>query len=189
MTETDIANAALAALGQGRITSLEEDSGTARIMKSLYGRVRRILLQEHTWSFAYRRETLDETDRKIPGWERLYVYPSKALYIEKVTKDGCAVEYRVFNIDPHSKGIASNEADLVADYIYDVEDPNIFSDLFTETFIHRLAAEAAMPVVGDSTLYNMQYQLYQAAIQMAKTKSAQEHTITLRQISSYVEAR
>lgn len=189
MTKTDIANAALAALGQGRISSLDEDSGTARIMKSMYDHVRKILLQEHDWDFAYRTEYLDETDRKVIGWDHLYLYPAKALHIAKITFNGLPAEYRVYNIDPHTKGIASNEENLIVDYIFDVEDPEVFSELFLETFIHRLAAEVAMPIIGNADMYNMQFQLYQALIQQAKTKSAQEHSIVLHPTSSYVDVR
>lgn len=185
MTETDIANLALGAIGKGTIHTMDDDNDMARTIKHSYDHIRQILLQEYPWSFAQRRETLDLLAETIPGWAYSYIYPAHALHIERVM----AGHWAVMNGDLHTKVICTDTPAAWCDYVYDVKDPDVFSALFIEAFYHRMAAEMAIPMGGNDSLYTMQYQLYQAAVAMARTKSAQEMTVALCQDSSYVRAR
>lgn len=93
------------------------------------------------------------------------------------------------NVTNELKAICCDERILFIEYIKDIEDSNVFDDIFVDTFVHKLASALAMSVSGSSNLADMQYQMYQASLQEAKSMNAKENKHKLNYVSSYIQAR
>jgi len=58
MSKVEIANAALNSLGAERITTLDEDSESARKVDAIYEPTLKALLRTHFWNFAMKEASL-----------------------------------------------------------------------------------------------------------------------------------
>lgn len=77
-SQTDIANLALAHVGDHVITSIDDaDDAAARKMKAAWDITRDAVLADHPWNFALRRASL-AADLTAPafGWQRGFTLPS-----------------------------------------------------------------------------------------------------------------
>ena len=84
MTDTDICNAALRLIGQGKtLGDLSDDIGSvADDCRFWYPKCRRELLEQYPWTFAQQQEELSlYSDDYLPQWRYAYYYPSYCLKI------------------------------------------------------------------------------------------------------------
>lgn len=195
MTPTDICNMALSLINAGRIYGLDEETEVARQCRLHYEETRKTLLSQFEWNFARRREECILSDHKIGGYEFVYAYPETCLRILAVIPKGERFkaeqqkEYDIFNTDDNTKYIVSDVPLAYIDYVYDVQDIDIFSPVFVQALRSKMASELAMPLTGNSGLFDQSYKLYQAAIQEAKSMSAKERRQDIPYVSTYVRAR
>ena len=89
MTETDLCNMALSHIGEGLITSLDDDNETARICNQYYHHARRLVLSQYMWGFARRVEPLAniQVETYTGGYRHTYLYPEHALRIYRIIQD------------------------------------------------------------------------------------------------------
>lgn len=195
MTSTDICNLALAALGAGRIISLNDETETARLCRLQYDPTRKLLLRQVPWGFARKVDKAEELTMSVNGYKVAYHYPRSCLRILDLVRENEKYEpekqkpYAVMNVTNELKAICCDERILFIEYIKDIEDSNVFDDIFVDTFVHKLASALAMSVSGSSNLADMQYQMYQASLQEAKSMNAKENKHKLNYVSSYIQAR
>lgn len=194
MTITDICNLALSHLGVGTIRDVHEETETARACKLYYDATRRMLLREYPWGFARRVERLAKMpDKQFPGHKNVYMYPELCLYIYRLT-DGTPTpderpQFEVFNLDNSTKVIATDIDDAWADYVYDVTDPDVWDAVFLEAMTRKLAADLCMRLVGNQSLFEQQFNLYRAALDMAMTQVAKERQRDPEPLNRYSNAR
>ena len=194
MTITDICNLALSHLGVGTIRDVHEETETARACKLYYDATRRMLLREYPWGFARRVERLAKMpDKQFPGHKNVYMYPELCLYIYRLT-DGTPTpderpQFEVFNLDNSTKVIATDIDDAWADYVYDVTDPDVWDAVFLEAMTRKLAADLCMRLVGNQGLFEPQFHLYRAALDMAMTQVAKERQRDPQPLNRYINAR
>ena len=195
MTPTDICNMALSLINGGRIYGLDEETETARQCRLHYDATRQMLLSQYEWNFARKREECVLSEHKLAGYEFVYAYPEKCIRILGVIPKGerfkaeSQKEYDVFTIDDNTKYIVSDVPLAYIDYVYDVQDIDVFSPVFVQALKSKMGAELAMPLTGNSGLFDQCYKLYQAATQEAKSLSAKERRQDMPYISNYVKAR
>lgn len=195
MVNTDICNVALSYIGRGRIIAINEPTEIARQCDLHYDNTRKLVLRQYEWGFARHHEKLEVVDTEINGYKYIYMYPEKCIRMLALLKDGKRFDafrindFEVFNLDNNIKVIACDHENAFIDYIYDVTDCDIFDSLFIEAFSRKLAANIETAVAGNTALTNMQYQMYQAAIQEAKSLSAKEKKATLEYPHSYADVR
>ena len=195
MTDTDLCNIALSNIGKGTITSMEGEVENARSCKLYYDLVRRQTLRAFSWGFAHRIERLALVDVDIAGWDYVYAYPDKCLMVNRIideddrTDQETIVTFDIINLGGSTKGIVANVQNASVDYVWDVTDPDVMDSLFVEAFTYLLAANIANRLTGNPKMYDMQYQLYQAALQSARLKTSQEKRKKLEYHSSYADAR
>ena len=68
------------------------------------------------------------------------------LYTSYSVKD--IPNYEVFNLDTSTKAIGTNITRAYVDYVFDVNDPDIFPPIFVEALTRFLAASLAQSLVG-----------------------------------------
>lgn len=90
-TEVDIANLALAHLGEkGVITSLTPPAGGshANTMSTFYPLARDLVLEAHDWAFASKRVTLSQVGSPPDEWTYSYALPNDCLTARRVYESG-----------------------------------------------------------------------------------------------------
>ena len=192
MTDTEICNMALSYLGKGVISSMDESTENARAVKLFYDPARCEILREFPWGFAHRRERLALSAQDIPGWDYAYGYPAECLKLNRLmaeTYEPYRKPFDIVNIGASTKIIVTDLENAFADYVWNVQDPNLFDDVFITGFSHLLASKIAMRLTGNPQVMQQEYQLYQATINSARLQDAREKMTEPVYDSSYGLAR
>lgn len=160
----DICNEALVeAKYDETIAALNEDSVSARRCNRLYDPTRREVLTTFPWTFATRFEELAKLNIDEPRF--VFSYPTKALRILNIYAS--KEEYlarkcirfptdivRVENING-DKVIVSPYEKCFVEYVYDEENPENFSPLFTRLLYLNLALKLAKLAGADNPFLNL----------------------------------
>lgn len=150
ITPTDIANRALARLGQAQITDLAANTVVPTYCRTAYEPVRLQLLRSHPWNFAIRREPLGlfTSDSRF-GPKRAFFLPPG--YISTVAAwadiNGCA------KIDKYSiegEFFVTWEEQVYLLYVQDMADPTLWDSVFQEAVVLTLASRIAKQITGDA---------------------------------------
>lgn len=147
---------------------------------------------------------LSKTYTPPSQWLYAYIYPTKALavwtiYNPALISDPLLIQDPVINpiapplqnvqsylgsgeafdtvFDPatNAQVILTNCQDALAEYTYDQTDPTLWSDAFVDFMSYFLAAQAAMPLVGDPDLAKQMAAAAQNAASEAKRLSKGEN--------------
>lgn len=196
MNRTDICNMALSIISRQRINSLDEDSEEAKECKVYYDHTRRRLLKMFPWGFAKRTEKLALRTDTVPGWSYCYGYPSECISVLFVFDDDHAdrremerQDFYLTTISGNDRVICSDTKDAWAEFTYDVKEPDMFSEEFTEALVRMMAANLAGPLAGNSDLMQVNAQLANQSISIAMQENMMEqerHTMYPRK---YADAR
>jgi len=142
----DIVNQALSALGEARITSLDDPGQAAGLARSLYDSVRDAEIERHSWNFARTRIMLPALkDPPAFGWSHQYQLPSDCLRVQEagprpraLTEDFIAGENRAWLIE--GRNLLTNQGPpLNLIYLRRVEDPASYPPAFVEVLAAKLA--------------------------------------------------
>lgn len=178
MSEVSICNQALSLLGSvGRdntvfLTSLDDDTNTARLCKLNYGPVRDAVLQEYDWTFATRWETLAAAADPSPGeFAQEYPLPTDLLEVLFVGVDyDHPQKYRVEGNAIRTDGPGKIQG------LYRVEDTSQFPSLFTQALVARMAAELALPITNSRSLMENMFAMYDQKMRRAAARDGQQGT-------------
>ncbi len=149
-SKVDICNRALQKLGAARITSLGQNSVSARAMNTAYEPVKKAMLRSHPWSFAISRAEL-AADADEPDWGRAnsFQLPSDFLRLaEDYNED--AINDKDWEIEG-DKIITDDSDPIYIRYVKDVTDPNEFDALFCEALSTNLAVECCEELTQSNT--------------------------------------
>lgn len=170
MSEVSIVNRALARLGSDPITSLSASDTKSGRCNQLYGSCRDELLAGHPWNFAMTRAALPAlTDAPVWDYDYAYELPVNCL--------------RVWRIDGHPLAKWKVEGrtivtDLTAPlnilYIAQITDTAQFSTGFAFALSMRLAAELAMPLTQNATMFEAMATEADRQLRRAKSADAME---------------
>lgn len=153
ISDTIIANVALAELGASRITNTGDGSKNAGLVGTFLPLAKLWAYSNHDWNFATKRQSAlaERTPAPVWGWEFYYAVPSDSVRIISIGKGG-------FDIDDDWQVEAAENGDLVictnvsapidVKYIYDVTDPQKYSPSFVEYLTRVLKWKLAKPVTG-----------------------------------------
>ena len=140
-----ICNAALIALGEDVITSLNDPTKAAILCSAKYDQERRELLASQPWACAKKQASLAANPTApIFGWNN--AYPLPADYIRMWDMDD---QRGWSNPKWEIQGdqiLTDEDAPLNIEYIYDLQDPTLFSPLFAKTLALALAKVLAEPL-------------------------------------------
>ncbi len=149
LTKIDLCSMALLKLGEAPIQSLNDDTASAQLGRTLFDPVIETLLTMHPWRFACRMFKLDKT---ADGY---FQVPAEILRILKC--DGQVVGDRIYN--------NSETLDVWAIARMSVES---FPSYFVTLAVTKLAMEFCIPLVGEQTVMRMLLALYESELQTAK---------------------
>lgn len=146
-SQTEVCNIACTILGAARITSITENSKSARVMNALWDTVRKAELRRRIWKFATVRAILPAISPP-PAWgyNTACQLPADFLRLVQVN-DTFAVpaltDYRdqddsAYQIE-NGQILTVYNAPLKIRYVQDVTDPGRFDPLFVEALAAKLA--------------------------------------------------
>jgi len=175
----DIVNQALSALGEARITSLDDPGQSAALARSLFDSVRDAEIERHSWNFARARVQLAALGEPPAfGWSYQYQLPADCLRVQEagpwpqaLTDDFIAGENRAWLIE--GRNILTNQGPpLNLIYLRRVEDPAFYPPTFVEVLAAKLAVRMAERFIGASGKRELAWKEYEAALKQAKRLNA-----------------
>lgn len=178
-------NMALGWVGTRTVASETEHTQEAVQCGLYWDNARRQCLRDYPWSFARMRAVLAEIP--VPqGWDEYahaYALPDDCLKILAVRTPGMArlprrqSAYMSVALDKQGgrRALLTDAVNPVLQYIADVDNPELFDDLFIGVLARKLAAMIAVPLLKNNTAkVNELEQLYRAAIPAALEADAAE---------------
>lgn len=150
-SKVSICNLALRRIGQRKIQSLAELSPEGVACNDLYDDIRRIVLAFHPWRFAVKNATLAPLSGTILGQKYSYAYTIPADCIRVICVEPLStvppIEFEVVGTE-----LRTNDPTGEVRYIWDIEDPTAFDDLFINAFAYHLASDLAPLITGKMDL-------------------------------------
>lgn len=183
MTErVDIANLALSWMGEKAITSLEDDSDIARLMKLNYIPARDAVMEAHDWSFAMERfipALLEE--EPVWGVGNAFQVPARILRVIGCWPNDSTNAVMWTNtllIDTDEQidwvmeqgKILCDEEVVFAKGIMRIETEGVYSPLFVHALAAKLGVLTAIAVTHDEDIFSLMSSMYAQMIMEAKTR-------------------
>ena len=196
MNRIDICNMALSFLNSGRINSLDDASTAAKLCKINYDHLRQRLLRMYPWGFAEKMAKLAQLETQGVGYAYAYAYPGDCLLLRFVFDEDHAADYeeerqdfRVCHLGEAGQVILTDVAMAYAAYTADIRPTGTFSAEFVDALAHILASVIAMPLTGNTELQNINLQLAQQAVDLARYQDISERERRTRYPHKYSDAR
>ena len=183
-SKTEIANRALAKLGQPRVANIETDNSKApKALNEMYDQVRDALLAEYPWNFALTRAQLAK-DATSPAWDwaNAYTVPSDFLSLVEVKNNPA------YSLE-RGKILTNQGAPIYILYVARIDDAGEFDALFVEAFASRLALEGVELIVESNTKKQLLMREYQDALKVAFMSDAIQNQPVIRAESEWLLAR
>ena len=166
----DLCNKALDKLGQGAITSLSDNTKSARICDRNWPLVRDQVLRDHPWNFAVKRAVLASSET-APAWgfSAQFPLPSDCLRLIEV-RDLSTGEYQVEDGHIHANATVPYTRPLKR-----APGPPVCAGLCVDTAATRLAAEMCEAFTQSTQKKQALFEEYSDSITRAKRVDAQEN--------------
>lgn len=193
MTNTDIANMALASFGGGRITSLDDNSESARLISLNFDNCADTVLRAFPWNFARRIDLLGLTAETLGGWDYVYQYPPDCLNVLKIYSSGntrlqTRDKFKIYT-NGTTKLIACDVEDAYIEYTMSVTDVNMYDQCFAKALSYLLAAEVCNAKTGNTSKSQEMLKKYNLTINNALTAGANENNVQEDWPTSYTRGR
>lgn len=172
VTQVGICNSALAKVGQGPISSIDQETRAAQIIKSIWDLVQDEAMSAHPWNFAIKRDTLSPT-ATTPTYEFTYEYdiPNDCLRVLELETDVTTI-----GVDWVVEGrkILSNDSSINIRYLYRNVDYNSWSPPFAEVMAWRIAQEIAYALTQSSEREKACSANYERTLALARSTDGAE---------------
>lgn len=184
-TGIDMASNALILLGDNPISDLlgTEGSAGSQAAANLYEETYKAVLSTYPWSFALKEQylsRLSQTPEDITNYAYAFQIPADCIRIWKIMSWN-----RYTIVGPY---IYSNERELLARYIYNV-DETVLPAHVVKAIEYKLAAEFAVPVTEDTQKAQFYEQKYLFQIAQAQTIDSQNQPQKPISDSPFIHAR
>jgi len=147
MDKTGLANLAIRKIGANRISSFDDGSNEADLMKDVYDAIRDEVLEAFPWSFAETTVPV-QTLALVPysDVENLtiaYALPNDFIRPVAVSNVGATFKFESFKNSDNTmtKMLLSDMANLQLKYVFRNDDPSSYSPSFVTALATRLGAE------------------------------------------------
>lgn len=168
-TQVEIANQALGWLGAQLITSIEDPSVEAQLVKANWNPIYRAVLEAREWTFVVARKILTPlASSPVFGSSRSFQLPADCIRVLTVRSD--AQEDNTLNtLDWRREGdeVIANADKLYIRYLRDEPDPSRYTPAFTQALAARLAWDLATPLTESNSKAQMMAQKYEYALKAA----------------------
>lgn len=167
----EICNRALQKLGAKRITSIDENSNSARACLACYDTLRDSELQKHRWGFAVKRAEL-AADATAPAWGRTAQYTLPADFLKLIAPypemDSNSRDWVIEN----RKILTNDSSPIYIRYIAQITDPNQMDVNFREGLSAKMAMEMCEELTQSNSKKESAREDYKTAIKDARKSSA-----------------
>jgi len=141
MQDVDVANQALALIGQDPIVGLDDDTTISNRVALFFSVERDATLRDHPWNFAIARKTLAVSiTAPVAGFAYAYPRDPDDLRILNVNEDK-DLKWQV-----EGRNIVTDESTCVVKYIRRVTNPDEWDATFASAFSLRLASKLALAI-------------------------------------------
>lgn len=180
----DVCNLALSKVGHGSITSIDDGTTSANLCNKLWPVVREIVLRDHPWNFAVRRDILaPSTTKPAWGFGNRFALPADCLRLLEV-KHLSTNDYQV-----EGRNILANANALYIRYVARVTDPNEYDATFIDAVAAKLAIELCEPLTQSTQKKQMLWQEYEDALTRARRVDGQENPPSIFEESDWIRVR
>lgn len=199
-----------------------EGSAQAEHCARFYPIARDTLLEMHSWNFSVRRSALAQLTAYWPEWKYAYALPGNVINVISVLPQDAADDYAArfiptdtpvfahnyspviaagryvpqpYTIETKDDGgqiLYTNMENAVLRYTVHVDDPTLFSPLFTLALSWHLASMLAGPVIkGDQGAAEAKrcQQMTMAYLQQARASDANQRKINVEHIVPWTSGR
>lgn len=188
VSEVEIYNRALSALGAARVNSPTQNTRSAKACNAAYAIVRDALLREYRWEFAIKRASL-ATLADTPAHGRDYAFELPADFLRLLpAEDECTPGLDDRNIEGTT--LVSDDAgpiDII--YIARIEEPGTYNPSFVKALAADLAFEICREITNSNTLKESLRADKMAAIKEAKRVGAIQRRPQQPREDSWITAR
>lgn len=177
MDKTQIANYALAKLGEEPMLLLTDDTKPARLLNRIFDQVRDAELRRFRWKFSLKRaELLALVDAPLWGYSLQYPLPAdfmgliqvNDIYLRPLSKQAVPWSLEGGNL------LTDIPAPLKIRYIAQITNTGLFDPLFVEVLACKLAVESAETLTQSETKRARASDEYRFAMTEAKRQDAIE---------------
>lgn len=145
-SETSIANRAIDIIGGLTITSLNDNTKAARVLKRAYTPVLNSLMSKQNWSFAIHRDELDvSTEEPLYDYDTAFDVPTDFIRLIEIFP-------RYLKHVVEGRLIFANATSLKCRYVRLITDPNLYTDEFAELLAKALAADTCLKITQSRSL-------------------------------------
>lgn len=196
VSETYIANLALAEISAHTITALTDPNNEARYCARFYPQCRDEMLRAHPWNFAMKRVDLTELSTvPVNEWAHQYALPSDYISLYQLNQfmcwgyGGALNNSKLYQIE--NGALLTDAATATIRYVFQQTDTTKFDPLFVTALSILLASKICKPITGnDGTALLQRYEAI--ALPRAMKYDAREdkpHVISPIETSSLVQHR
>lgn len=181
--QISIVNSALIALGADTISSINQNTKSAIVMKAIYSLVRDEVQACHPWNFTLSRQTIAPISTEpVHTYDFLYDFPNDALTLWEVIPHD--IEYLVEN-----RQIVCNESSL--DVIFGIQntDESSWDAMFAEAMSFRLAAKTAYSLAQSLELTQYFDNKYKETLSQARWRDSIEGKLLQLEADTWTNAR
>jgi len=197
ITELNVVNRALTKLGEQKLTSLEQDKKTARVMSGIVDPVRDRFLRKNPWNSAIKRVQIAASST-APAWGWTTAYPLPADYIKLLNVESSSTVSNLSssknipkNIEYKIEGgsiLCDETLALNVRYVSRETDMTRYDPSMIEALATLYAHEACMSLTEDSGLKNQLMAEYKEMIQEAKQLDGWEDDMQDFPTDSWIQA-
>jgi hypothetical protein len=169
-TEIEIANMALNFLGVDMISSLADNTKTAKLINNVFQTAKKSTLQDHNWKFAIKRAELAYIS-ETPLFEYKFVFQLPMDLLKIVETYPANVEYAI-----EGGTLLSNYENFAIKYVHDVQNEQLYTPMFAEALALKLASLLAYPLTNSTTLEQSKLQIYIDFLKRCKSNDSTQGT-------------
>lgn len=167
MNTLDIANMALAMVGNTRITDFVSER-KGQLADQMYPFARNYVLRRHDWSTCQTLQQLTRQDSDREGWRSMFIFPQTPpmVRLSEIAPDlpsDTKPEYEL-----GKDRIYTNTDELQLKYVYEVQQATLFDDMLAMAIANVLAAYLAMPLGNSIEMQSKYEQMAELRIREAK---------------------
>lgn len=169
----EICNFALSRLGADRITSLSDNTQSAKLCNVFIDDVVREVMTEGDWTTLIRRQALVQTSNTPTyGYDYEFQLPTNPECLRVLAINEIYVGDYDFRIEDDK--LLINESSVSVRFIGRITDPETFGPMLTKAIKTRLTAELAYPITGSDGLTQMWFDKYERELMKALAIDGQQ---------------
>lgn len=186
LSNVELCSAALVKLGAAGISSFDDGTTEADVVKALYDIIRDGLFGLHPWSFATAHAALILLPTS-PVTDFDYAFALPADFIKALSagdeERGRGAVYQIIGNELHT-----NYEEITLAYIRRADEA-IFPTYFVSALINRLAAEFCLPITENTSRSDLLFKLADTELRLAKLIDSQQDTPPRIEDFTLIEAR